>query len=117
MCDPPCKGEILRALGRLLVGKTGGSNGLLPDLIKCCGGPLIDFIETPFATVWREQHVPAEWRNALPVPVPKKGDLSLCDNWKGISLLDVMGKLFARVINDRLQLAVEEAVSDSQCGF
>ena len=49
--------------------------------------------------------------------MPKKGDLSCCDNWRGISLLDVMGKLFARVLNDRLQLVVEEAVSDSQCGF
>ena len=28
-----------------------------------------------------------------------------------------MGKLFARVLNKRLQLVVEETVSDSQCGF
>ena len=28
-----------------------------------------------------------------------------------------MGKLFARVLNDRLQSVVERAVSDSQCGF
>ena len=28
-----------------------------------------------------------------------------------------MGKLFARVLNDRLQLVVEGTVSDSQCGF
>ena len=28
-----------------------------------------------------------------------------------------MGKLFATVLNDRLQLVVEETVSDSQCGF
>ena len=67
--------------------------------------------------MWREQHVPAEWRDALLVPVPKKKDLSLCDNWRGISLLDVVDKLFTRVINDRLQLMVEEVVSDSQCGF
>ena len=60
--------------------------------------------------------MPSEWRDVLLVPVRKKGDLS-CDNWRGISLLDVMGKLFARVLNDRLQLMVEEAVSDSQCGF
>ena len=32
----------------------------------------------------------------------RSSDLSLYDNWRGISLLDVMGKLFARVINDRL---------------
>ena len=80
MSDPPCKYEILRALGRLSVGKAGSDNGLLPDLIKCCDGPLMDYIEIVFTTVWREQHVPAEWRDALLVPVPKKEDLLLCDN-------------------------------------
>ena len=61
--------------------------------------------------------MPSEWRDALLVSVSKKGDLSCCYNWRGISLLDVMGKLFARVLNDRLQLVVEEVVSDFQCGF
>ena len=42
----------------LSVGKAGGDNGLLPDLIKHCGGPWMDFIETLFTTVWREQHFP-----------------------------------------------------------
>ena len=28
-----------------------------------------------------------------------------------------MGKLFARVINDRLRAVVEDSVVDSQCGF
>ena len=77
----------------------------------------MDFIETLFAIVWREQHVPVEWHDALLVPVLKKGDLSICHNWRSISLLDVMGKLLARVIIDILQLVVEEVVSDSQCGF
>ena len=36
----------------------------------------------------------------LLVPVPKKEDLSFCDNLQGISLLDAMGNLSARVIND-----------------
>ena len=45
-----------------------------------------------------------EWRNATVVPIPKKGNLHVCDNWRGISLLDVVGKLFARVLQDRLQV-------------
>ena len=117
LAEPPNEDEILEALGQLAVGKAGGMNGLLPDVLKCCGGPLLEYIVVLFRTVWEERRVPLEWRDALLVPVPKKGDLSCCDNWRGISLLDVMGKLFARVLNNRLQLVVEETVSDSQCGF
>ena len=100
MCDPPTRDEVLAALSRIKVGKAAGSNGLLPDIVKCCGDPLLDFIVSMFGAVWREKQVPAEWCDALLVPVPKKGDLSVRDNWSGISLLDVMGKLFARVLND-----------------
>ena len=35
----------------------------------------------------------------------------------GISLLDVVGKLFARVIQDRLQEVAEDTLPESQCGF
>ena len=117
LSDLPGEDEVRRALRRLSVGKAGRDNGVLPDLLKCCGAALVTHIVTLFTTVWREQRVPAEWRDALLVPVPKNGDLILCGNWQGISLLDVMGKLFARVLNDRLQLVVEEVVSDTQCGF
>lgn len=42
--------------------------------------------------VWDIGDVPQEWKDAQLVTIPKKGDLSLCDNWRGIALLDVVGK-------------------------
>jgi hypothetical protein len=54
------------------------------------------------------------------VPVPKKGDISICDNWRGISLIELLGKVFARVIQNRLQSVAETGVDvlpESQCGF
>ena len=66
---------------------------------------------------WSSGCVPVEWRNAVIVPVPKKGDLRVCDNWRGISLLDVIGKIFARIIQDRLTTLADEVLRESQCGF
>ena len=45
----------------------------------------------------------ADWKDAGIVPIPKKGNLKWCDHWRGISLLDVVGKVFARVLQERLQ--------------
>ena len=56
--------------------------------------------------------MPKEWLDALVVPVPKKRDLTNCDNWRGISLLDIMGKLFGKVLQKRLQELAEELLSD-----
>lgn len=51
------------------------------------------------------------------IPVPKKGDLSRCDNFRGIALLDVVGKLCGRIIQNQLWPIVEAEVPESQCGF
>ena len=51
------------------------------------------------------------------MPVPMKSDLQSCNNWQELSLLDVIGKLFAQIIQDHLQVIAEGLLPDSQCGF
>ena len=51
------------------------------------------------------------------IPISKKGDLSKCDNWRSISLLDVVGKVIARILQDCLQKLAEDELPESQCGF
>ena len=114
---PPSEDEILAAMSSLKGGKAGGKNGVLPELLKCCGANLLEHLVKLFHQVWRDGCVPQEWKDALIVPIPKKGDLSICDNWRGISLLDVGGKLFAKTIQSRLQDVAEDVLPDSQCGF
>ena len=46
--------------------------------------------------------------------IPKKGDR---DNWRGISLLDVVGKVFACILQQRLQKVADDELAESQCGF
>ena len=70
-----------------------------------------------FDSVWRDECIVRDWCNALIVPIPKKGNLKVCDNWRGISLLDVVGKVLGRVVQDRLKLIAEDVLPDSQCGF
>ena len=58
-----------------------------------------------------------DWKDAEIVPIPKKGDLRDCNNWRGISLLDIVGKLLGRILQGRLQLIAEKVLPESQCGF
>ena len=46
-----------------------------------------------------------------------KGDRGDCNNYRGISLLSVVGKVFARVVLKRLQVLAEQIYPESQCGF
>ena len=49
--------------------------------------------------------------------IPKKGNLEVCDNWCGIVLLDMAGKVLARLVQNRLREVAEETLPESQCGF
>lgn len=46
-----------------------------------------------------------------------KGERSDCNNYRGISLLSIVGKVFARVILIRLQKLADRVYPESQCGF
>ena len=83
----------------------------------CCNDECIKRLLELVSNVWRECKVPADWCDAVLVSIPKKGDLSSCDNWKGIALLDVVGKVVARVLQERLQKIAEDKLPESQCGF
>ena len=59
----------------------------------------------------------AEWDVARLVLLPKKGDLSLRKNWRGICLLDIASKIFSSMCVRRLQIVMEEEGMDEQSGF
>ena len=119
LAELPSLEELVEAVGKLKNGKASGSSGILPEMVKvACQDP--DFLDRLLClvhTAWREKCVPKDWTDAVLVPIPKKGDLSSCDNWRGISLLDVVGKAIARILQDRLQHLAEEELPESQYGF
>jgi hypothetical protein len=38
-------------------------------------------LEDLFLTIWDNDLVPKEWKQGIIVKIPKKGDLSICDNY------------------------------------
>ena len=46
-----------------------------------------------------------------------KGDISICNNYHGKSLLSIVGKVFAREVVKRLPILAEQVYPESQCGF
>lgn len=58
--------------------------------------------------MWLFGTVPETWQSAAIVSVPKSGDLTLPDNYRGIALIDVGLKIFSKVIIKRIASALEE---------
>ena len=60
---------------------------------------------------------PAIWRKSQIIPVPKKGDLSLATNYRGISLLPTAAKVYNKLILNRLLPFVDPLLRNNQNGF
>ena len=99
----PITEELELMLKPLKSRKTGGKNRLAPQMSKRVGVVFNEYIQDLFSEVCNAGAVPRDWATDIIVTIPKKGDLRICDNWRGISLLDVTGKFFARILQQRLQ--------------
>ena len=63
-----------------------------------------------------EHRVVDAWQDAQIALIPKKGDFRACANWRGISLLDGVGEVFAKIVQEKLQTIADTVLPES-CGF
>ena len=119
IADPPSKEELFAAIDAMKKGKMGDKSGILPNMVKAasCQEEFMEVLLVLVQQVWSENKVPQDWSDAVLIPIPKKGDLTSCDNWRRIPLLDVICKVVARLLQGRLQKLAEEELPESQCGF
>ena len=119
LAEQPTMSELTTAGGKLKNGKAGGATGVLPEMVKagCSEDYFLNMMLDLVQTSWKENRVPKDWSDVVLLPIPKKGELHKCDNWRGIALLDVVGKVIVRIIQERLQKLAEEELPESQCGF
>ena len=116
--NEPTTDELSKAINNLASRKAPGSDGIPPDLIKHCKTTLLQPLHEVLCECWNEGAVPQDMRDAKIVTLYKnKGERSDCNNFRGISLLSIVGKVFGRVILVRLQKLAERVYPESQCGF
>ena len=58
-----------------------------------------------------------EWLAAQLKLLPKKGDLGLCKNWRGICLLEISSKIISSVLVERMKVIQEKEGLEAQSGF
>ena len=80
---------------------------------------MIRLLHKLIQVVWSEELVPPKWREGLIVNLFKKGDKEDPGNYRGITLLSVVGKVFCKIVSDRLVWHLESGgvLHEGQAGF
>ena len=114
----PTLEELSLALDSLASGKAPEKDGIPAEVLKCCRETLLPELHKILRLCWRQGEVPQDMRDSNIVTLYKnKGDRSDCNKYRGISLLSIVGKLFARVALKKLQVLAERVYPEPQCGF
>ena len=109
--------ETRRAIGKLKRGKAGGVCGVQGEMLKAGGEVTVRWLTAIFNVVWRTGVSPIDLRRAIIIPIHKKGSKTVCKNYRGISLLSVPGKVFGKILNDRMRIRTERKLMEEQVGF
>ena len=115
--DAPTKEEIVKAIKRLKNGKAAGPDGIPAEALKADVETTAEMLLPLFRKIWDEEEIPKDWKDGHIIKLPKKGDLSNCENYRGITLLSIPGKIFNRILLERMKDSVDEILRDNQAGF
>ena len=118
--DPITLVEIRTCIKKLKNGKSPGNDDIINEYIKNTQDLLCPLYVKLFNKILDSGVFPTEWLTGVIVPLYKnKGEANDTNNYRGITLLSCMGKLFTSVLNDRLKLFSDTncIITEAQAGF
>lgn len=114
-CKPFCALELDIVLKSLNSSKSPGLDNIPPavwklpslhaDLLSFCNKALINGT------------IPKAWTTTSIIPIPKKGDLTNPNNYRGISLAPVAAKIFNKLLLNRIYPHIDPLLRPNQNGF
>ena len=115
--DVPTRREIIQAINSLKNGKAPGHDNLNAELFKADPELAATILTTLFTKIWELEEIPTDWSRGVIIKIPKKGSLSDCNYWRGITLLSVPSKIFCKVIIQCITQAVDDLLRNEQSGI
>ena len=111
------KEEIKRAIKETASGKAAGIDAITAEVLKVDLETAANTLEEIFRCIWDKEIIPDDWKKGIIVKLPKKGDLTVAGNWRGITLLCLPAKIMGKVIIRRLRDQVDAKLRREQAGF
>ena len=111
--------KILRIIGNLNPNKAHGWDEISVRMIKMCDNSLITPLRLIFQNCLRHGISPETWKRANVVPVHKKNEKNLKENYRPTSLLPIFSKILEKLIYESLYSYLERKnfLNPNQSGF
>ncbi|CAH2278193.1 Hypothetical predicted protein [Pelobates cultripes] len=88
-CGKLTREEIGKAITLMKNGKAAGPDDIPAEALRADLKSSVEILYQLFEKIWEEEEIPTDWKKGYLIKLPKKGDLSNCNNYRGITLLSV----------------------------
>lgn len=109
--------EVEYALRKMKNGKSPGSDNIVIEMVKDGGDRVIELLRIAFNKCLDDQKIPEIWNCAVVILLYKKGNKADLNNYRPISLLSHLYKLFTKIITLRLTNKLDSYQPVEQAGF
>uniref|UniRef100_A0A3B3H959 ribonuclease H n=1 Tax=Oryzias latipes TaxID=8090 RepID=A0A3B3H959_ORYLA len=111
--------EVLKVIEKTKLHKAAGVDELSNEVLKC--PKLLTTLHCLFRFCFKNGFIPSIWYKSIIKPIPKspQADPRVPLNYRGISLLSTVYKVFSSILNNRLSeyLETNEVLVEEQNGF
>lgn len=111
------KEEFVEHLKKLKKGKAPGENEIKNEAWRLMPTEIGEVLWKLINKIWKEGEIPEKWNRGLISPIYKKGRKDDVKNYRGVTLMDTAYKIYADILNERLQREVERKLEKGQFGF
>ena len=95
--------EFEKAISRMKNGKSPEDEGLPVEVLKAGGATAANKLLKIFNAAYKAELVPSDWQKGVISPILKKGEKTVCNNHRGITLLSHAGKIYTRILEMTLR--------------
>ena len=109
--------EVKRALESITTNKASGGDGIPMELFQILKDDAVKVLHSICQHIWKPQQRPQDWKRSVFIPIPKKGNVKECSNYRTIALISHTSKVILKILQARLQQCVNHELPDVQAGF
>ena len=108
------KEELEKVLTKIQNGKACGLDNIPPEVWKT--GNFNDELLAFCNAVYNQENI-ERWKEGCILPFPKKGDLGVTTNYRGITLTAIAAKIYILLLLNRIRPIMEKMLRKNQNGF
>ena len=108
--DDLTRAEIEEIVNKNRNGKSPGKDGIRIVMFKYGGQEIKEKLYQLIKRIWQQERMPQEWKCGQIIAIHKKGAQRLCNNYRGITLLNTAYKILSTLIQRKFVEATKDTV-------